>query len=94
MSTTDDRPVVIRDEPADRRAEQVPPQDLPAERSILGAMLLSKDAIADVVEVMRAEHFYRPAHQGIYRTQRSTGPKVPGWQWARWGGRGSEGSPP
>ncbi len=34
------------------------------------------------------------AHQGIYRTQRSTGPKVPGWQWARWGGRGSEGSPP
>jgi hypothetical protein len=34
------------------------------------------------------------AHQGIYRTQRSAGPKVPGWQWARWGGTGAEGSSP
>ncbi|UDY34062.1 voltage-gated chloride channel family protein [Dermatobacter hominis] len=34
------------------------------------------------------------AHQGIYRTQRSSGPKVPGWQWARWSGGGTEGSAP
>ena len=48
------------------RAELLPPQDISAERSVLGAMLLSKDAIADVVEAIRPEHFYRPAHQSIY----------------------------
>ena len=31
-------------------------------------MLLSKDAIADVVEVLRPEDFYRPAHQTVYET--------------------------
>jgi replicative DNA helicase len=45
-----------------------PPQDDPAERSVLGAMLLSKDAIADVVEVLRGHDFYRPAHEIIYDT--------------------------
>ncbi|MFB7676783.1 DnaB-like helicase N-terminal domain-containing protein, partial [Kitasatospora purpeofusca] len=33
--------------------ERVPPQDLAAEQSVLGGMLLSKDAIADVVEVLK-----------------------------------------
>jgi replicative DNA helicase len=33
---------------------------------VLGGMLLSKDAIADVVEVVRATDFYRPAHQTIF----------------------------
>ncbi|MGI8702111.1 MAG: DnaB-like helicase N-terminal domain-containing protein, partial [Nocardioidaceae bacterium] len=44
----------------------VPPQDEEAEQSVLGAMLLSKDAIADVVEVLRGSDFYRPAHELIY----------------------------
>ncbi|MFC9662782.1 replicative DNA helicase [Nocardia sp. NPDC127606] len=39
-----------------------------AEQSVLGGMLLSKDAIADVVEVLRPGDFYRPAHQAIYDT--------------------------
>ena len=43
-----------------------PPQDLEAERSVLGAMLMSKDAIADAVETVRQDDFYRPAHQKIY----------------------------
>ncbi|MCW2615606.1 MAG: replicative helicase, partial [Frankiales bacterium] len=43
--------------------ERTPPQDIPAEQSVLGGMLLSTDAIADVVEVVRATDFYRPAHQ-------------------------------
>ncbi|PZS34974.1 MAG: replicative DNA helicase, partial [Pseudonocardiales bacterium] len=34
--------------------ERQPPQDLAAEQSVLGGMLLSKDAIADVVEVLRS----------------------------------------
>ena len=43
-----------------------PPQDLEAEQSVLGAMLMSKDAIADVVEVVRGSDFYRPNHEIIF----------------------------
>jgi replicative DNA helicase len=46
--------------------DKQPPQDLAAEQSVLGGMMLSKDAIADVVEVLRPGDFYRPAHQGVY----------------------------
>jgi replicative DNA helicase len=46
--------------------DRTPPQDALAEQSVLGAMLLSKDAIADVVEVLRGADFYKPAHQTIY----------------------------
>ncbi len=55
--------------PADderRPADRTPPQDVPSEQSVLGAMLLSKDAIADVVEVVRGTDFYRPAHESIF----------------------------
>lgn len=47
--------------------ERVPPQDLDAEQSVLGGMLLSKDAIADVVETLKGHDFYRPAHETIYQ---------------------------
>jgi replicative DNA helicase len=46
--------------------DRTPPQDILAEQCVLGAMLLSKDAIADVVEVLRPADFYRPAHQTVY----------------------------
>ncbi|MDP9398409.1 MAG: replicative DNA helicase [Actinomycetota bacterium] len=46
--------------------DRTPPQDLPAEQSVLGGMLLSKDAIADVVELLRGNDFYRPAHELVY----------------------------
>jgi replicative DNA helicase len=46
--------------------DRTPPQSIEAEQSVLGAMMLSKDAIADVVEVVRPGDFYRPAHQLIY----------------------------
>lgn len=45
---------------------RTPPQDLAAEQSVLGGMLLSKDAIADVVESLHAADFYKPAHALIY----------------------------
>jgi replicative DNA helicase len=45
---------------------RTPPQDLAAEQSVLGGMLLSKDAIADVVEVVRGHDFYRPAHELVF----------------------------
>ena len=37
-----------------------------AEQSVLGGMMLSKDAIADVLEKLRPGDFYRPAHQAVY----------------------------
>ncbi len=46
--------------------DRMPPQDDAAEQSVLGAMLLSKDAIADVVEVVRGTDFYKPAHETIF----------------------------
>ncbi|GAA4853034.1 hypothetical protein GCM10023221_36120 [Luteimicrobium xylanilyticum] len=46
--------------------DRTPPQDVAAEQSVLGSMLISKDAIADVVEEIRGADFYRPAHETIY----------------------------
>ena len=54
--------------PADppRQFDRQPPQDLAAEQSVLGGMLLSKDAIADVVEELGTVDFYKPAHAIVY----------------------------
>ncbi|MFJ3289948.1 replicative DNA helicase [Streptomyces sp. NPDC086669] len=47
--------------------EERPMTDIPAEMAVLGAMLLSRDAIADVTEIIKnPADFYRPAHQTIY----------------------------
>lgn len=46
--------------------ERTPPQDLAAEQCVLGGMMLSKDAIADVIEALRGDDFYKPAHQLIF----------------------------
>jgi len=46
--------------------DRLPPQDVHAEQSVIGGMLLSKDAIADCVEGLKGTDFYRPAHELIY----------------------------
>jgi replicative DNA helicase len=46
--------------------ERVPPHDLAAEQCVLGGMLLSKEALADVAEVMRPSDHSLPAHQVIH----------------------------
>ncbi len=46
--------------------ERTPPHDVAAEQCALGGMLLSKDAISDVIEVIRPADHYRPAHQLIH----------------------------
>jgi replicative DNA helicase len=46
--------------------ERTPPHDVAAEQCVLGGMLLSKDAISDVIEVIRASDHYRPAHQLVH----------------------------
>ncbi|SNT21961.1 replicative DNA helicase [Actinomadura meyerae] len=52
--------------PQEHEFERTPPHDISAEQGVLGGMLLSQDAIAEVVELLRTPDFYRPAHQIIY----------------------------
>jgi len=52
--------------PRSSGAGRVPPSNLQAEESLLGAMLLSKDAIAVASERLTADDFYKPAHGHIY----------------------------
>ncbi|WP_166876798.1 MULTISPECIES: replicative DNA helicase [unclassified Salinibacterium] len=54
-------------EPRDQyRGDRTPPHDLLAEQSAIGGMLLSKDAVADVIETVRAVDFYMPKHELIF----------------------------
>lgn len=46
--------------------DRLPPQNLEAEQSVLGAMLLDKEAIVKAAEILRPEDFYREAHRLIY----------------------------
>jgi replicative DNA helicase len=48
--------------------ERVPPHNIEAEESVLGSMLLSKDAIAEVLELLREDDFYRPAHRTVFHS--------------------------
>jgi replicative DNA helicase len=66
VALTDDRAAAMGPPEGGNGFDRQPPQDLTAEQSVLGGMMLSKDAIADVVEVLRPGDFYRPAHQLVY----------------------------
>lgn len=46
--------------------ERVPPQNLEAEQSTLGAMMIDRAAIEKAAEILAAEDFYRPTHQVIF----------------------------
>ena len=45
---------------------RLPPQSLEAEQSVLGAMLLDKDAVVQVADFLAPEHFYKQAHGQIF----------------------------
>ncbi len=49
-------------------ALKVPPQDLEAEKSVLGALLIDSSAMNIVAEFLKEEHFYLPEHQMIFRS--------------------------
>jgi replicative DNA helicase len=53
--------------PAGLDAARIPPQALDAERSVLGAMLLSRDAIATAIQNLQEQAFYKDAHRKIWR---------------------------
>ncbi|MBI2012579.1 replicative DNA helicase, partial [Candidatus Curtissbacteria bacterium] len=46
---------------------RMPPQDLEAEKSIIGAILIDRDSIVSVAQILKPEHFYKEAHSDIYR---------------------------
>jgi replicative DNA helicase len=46
---------------------KVQPQAIPLEEAVLGALMLDKDSIAVVIDILRPESFYTDAHQAIYR---------------------------
>ncbi|MEM9561392.1 MAG: replicative DNA helicase [Actinomycetota bacterium] len=56
----------MSDAPRPVTPTRVPPSNLRAEESVLGAMLLSREAIAEVVETIDPDHFYKPAHGHLY----------------------------
>ncbi|MGH3623445.1 MAG: DnaB-like helicase C-terminal domain-containing protein, partial [Sciscionella sp.] len=66
MALTDERGAARTQAPPQPTFDRQPPQDLSAEQSVLGGMMLSKDAIADVVEELSPGDFYRPAHEAVY----------------------------
>lgn len=70
MAVVDDRgrpgnPTDLEPPPSEDFGRQ-PPQDAAAEQAVLGGMLLSKDAVADVLEKLRPGDFYKPANQLVY----------------------------
>ena len=47
---------------------KLPPQDIEAERSVLGALMLDKNAVIKVADLIVASDFYQPTHSKIYET--------------------------
>ncbi|HJX60292.1 MAG TPA: replicative DNA helicase, partial [Thermodesulfobacteriota bacterium] len=53
-------------EPLDVSSHKLPPQNVEAEQSVLGGILIENDAINKVLEILTPEDFYRDAHRRIY----------------------------
>ena len=48
--------------------DRIPPHNLDAEQAVLAAMMLDKDAIYEIVPILKEKDFYKEAHGIIYRT--------------------------
>src|SRR3989344_4453477 len=46
---------------------KLPPQNIEAEQSVLGSLLIDKDAIIKIADIISAEDFYRRAHEEIFQ---------------------------
>ena len=53
-----------------RKFERIPPYNLEAEESLLGSMIISKDAINSVLEIVREDDFYRKSNSDIFKAVR------------------------
>ena len=46
--------------------DKIPPQNIEAERAVLGSMLLEEEAVADVLDLINADSFYNESHRKIF----------------------------
>ena len=53
---------------ADEEFDRIPPQDIDAEMSVLGSMMLTSEAVSVVSEILRPQDFYQPSHETIFDT--------------------------
>lgn len=51
---------------AEKKNVKLPPQDLDAEISVLGALMLDRNAVVKVVDILASEDFYHPSHRAIF----------------------------
>ena len=51
---------------AEQTPDRIPPQSIEAETSTLGSMLIDRDAIAKVIDILEPEDFYKEAHRAVY----------------------------
>ena len=60
----------------DKRTAKIPPQNLDAEKSLIGAVLIDEEVMADVSENVKAIDFYDKNHSIIFGYLRSTNPSI------------------
>ncbi|NQS88250.1 replicative DNA helicase, partial [Patescibacteria group bacterium] len=53
---------------AQNNIEKIPPQNLEAETSLLGSLLIDKDAIVKIADIVTVDDFYKDAHRIIFET--------------------------
>ena len=66
LSMSDGAPHPADYDDGPRPAGRVPPHNLDAEASLLGAMLLSTDAISAALQIVKVDDFYKPAHAHVF----------------------------
>lgn len=54
-----------------KQIDNLPPQNIEAEKSLLGSILLDKEAIVKIADFLRPEDFYRPNHKEVYQAMLS-----------------------
>ena len=57
------RPIKINKQSA--QFDRLPPQNIEAEQAVLGSLMLDKDAVVKISDILKPEDFYRGAHQFI-----------------------------
>ena len=60
------KPFMQKASPVGMELGKVPPQALDLEEAVLGALLLEKEAVNDVIDILQPDSFYKDSHQKIY----------------------------
>jgi replicative DNA helicase len=66
MQTRANNRTAVKSNWADNAMAKIPPQAIELEEAVLGALMLEKEALHDIVDILKPESFYKEAHQRIY----------------------------